>query len=332
MKKIKIGVLGYGFSGRIFQCPFIDAHDAFELHAVVERHGSQAKKDYPQIQLYKSYEEMLNDDEIELIIISTPAHLHYEHALQALKADKHVLIEKPFATTQKEAKQLIKKAKSINKVVTVYQNRRFDGDYLTIKKLLADDIVLYEYEATWDRSVLNIDSTDWHEQGYPGSDLLYDLGTHFLDQALDLFGYPESLYGITKSLRPNSKITDFFSMELEYPDKMVRLKSCLHASKEDVRYKLHTNKGTFYFYKMDAQEDQLLAGIRPLDDNYGDTSTYDFFDLEGNKTTHKKLPGNYLKYFDQLADAIRNNGELPVSHEDALTVITFLERISNSQS
>ncbi|MEC9485853.1 MAG: Gfo/Idh/MocA family oxidoreductase [Candidatus Izemoplasma sp.] len=332
MKTIKTGVLGYGFSGRIFQCPFIESHDAFELSAVVQRHGRQAKKDYPKITLYDNYKAMLDNDDIELIIIATPAHLHYDHAMKALEAHKHVLIEKPFATTQKEAKALIKKAKSLNKVITVYQNRRFDGDFLTIKKLLNDDIKLYELEATWDRSVLTIDHSDWHEQGHQGSDVLYDLGTHFLDQALHLFGYPESLYGITKSLRPHSKISDFFSMELEYNDKMVRLKSCLHASKEDVRYKLHTNKGTFYFYKMDEQENQLLAGIRPLDENYGDKSTYDFFNLNGEKTTHKKLVGNYLSYFDQLAKAIRENRKLPVSHEDALTVITFLERISTGRN
>ena len=271
MSKIKTGVVGYGFSGRIFQCPFVDAHDGFELTGVVQRHGDEAIIDYPDIQLYRSLDGMLENDDIELVIVATPAHLHFQHAMKALEANKHVLIEKPFATTKEEAEKLVEKAKEMNKVVTVYQNRRFDGDFLTIKKLINEGASIYEYEATWDRTVLNFDDSQWQEQGHLGSDLLFDLGTHFLDQALTLFGEPITVHSKVKTIRPNSKIDDYFSIELEYSDKVVRLKSCMHASKEDVRYKIHTDKGTYYFYNMDLQEEQLLSGIRPLDQNYGDT-------------------------------------------------------------
>jgi scyllo-inositol 2-dehydrogenase (NADP+) len=331
MEKIKTGVLGYGFSGRIFQCPFIESNDHFELTAIVQRNGSEAKEDYPGTIQYREYEDMLRNQDIELVIVATPAHLHFEHAMKALDAKKHVLIEKPFASTKKEAKALVEKANEVGRIVTVYHNRRFDGDFLTIKKLLEEGTKVYEYEAVWDRDALVVDEKDWHEQGFVGSDLLYDLGPHFLDQALHLFGEPESIYGIAKTLRPNSKIIDYFSIELNYKDKVVRLKSCMHAAKQDVRYKIHTDKGTYYFYKMDEQENQLLAGIRPLDKSYGDIEKYDLFDWDGNKISKTKIKGDYTAYFDMLASAIRNKGPLPVSTLDAVKVIGYLEEVAKGK-
>lgn len=331
MKKVKTGVLGYGFSGRIFQCPFIHASKDFELTAVLQRSGDSSKKDYPYITQYRDYDKMLQNNELELIVIATPAHLHFKHALKALEAGKHVLVEKPFSATKEEAETLVNKAKEMNVLVTVYQNRRFDGDFLTIKKLINEGVEIYEYEATWDRNELNINFDDWHEQGYPGSDLLYDLGPHYLDQALHLFGKPDFIYGNAKSLRPGSKILDYFTIVLDYKDKIVRLKSCMHATHDDVRYKLHTNKGTYYFYKMDEQENQLLAGVRPLDKEYGDTSSYDHFDLDGNKSSHQIVKGDYTYLFDMLAEAIRNGGPLPVSNDDAIAVITYLEKMMKNE-
>ncbi len=329
--KIKTGVVGYGFSGRIFQCPFIDAHKRFDLSAIVQRTGNESRNDYPNAKIYTDYSDLLFDQDIELVVIATPAHLHFEHAMKALAAKKHVLIEKPFATTREEALQLVKKAKEVKRIVTVYQNRRFDSDFLTMKKLIDDGVRIYEYEATWDRFVPNIDEDNWHEQGYKGSDLLFDLGTHFLDQAIALFGEPKNIFGTAKTLRPNSKIHDYFSIQLEYTDKIVRLKSCMHATHEDVKYKLHTSKGTYYFYKMDLQEEQLIAGLRPLDTKYGDSSNYDIFDLQGNKSSEQVIKGNYLMFFTVLAEAIRDGKKLPVSNEDAVRVITYLEQISEGK-
>lgn len=331
MKPIKTGVVGYGFSGRIFQCPFIKHNPSYELTAILQRHGNSSKEDYPNIIQYRDYDEMLNNTELDLIIISTPAHLHFEHAMKALKAHKHVLIEKPFATTKKEAKTLVETAQAVKKRVTVYQNRRFDGDFLTIKNLIDEGVTIFEYIATWDRNDLKVDLEDWHEQGLMGSDLLYDLGTHWLDQALHLFGDPAHIYGVAKQLRPGSKINDYFSIELHYPDKMVRLKSCMHAAHPDVRFKLHTDQGTYYFYKMDEQENQLLAGKRPWDDDYGDTSYYDHFDWDGHKTSKQIVKGDYTIYFDLLAKAIQSDGPLPVSTDDAIKVIGILEDITNGK-
>lgn len=329
MNKIKTGVLSYGFSGKIFQSPFIEAHDDFELTAIAQRHGDSALKDYPNIILYRSYEELLADDSIELIIVSTPAHLHFEHGKMALEHGKHVVIEKPFAATYDEAVALQKLAEEKGKVVCAYQNRRYDGDFLTIQGIVNDpNVKIYEYEAVWDRFVPEI-KEDWHEAGYLGADLLFDIGPHFLDQALVLFGEPKVIHGTAKRLRENSKVIDYFSIELNYLDKIVRLKSTLIAANPDIRYKIHTNKGTYQFYKMGEQEEQLIAGMKPNDPDYGDNAYYDLYDFKGNKTSHQVVKGNYMGYFSQLAKAIRSGEQPPVVTEESVKLISRLEAIRN---
>ena len=327
MNKIKTCVVGYGFSGKIFQCPFIEAHEDYELTAVVQRHGAESKEDYPNIDLYRDFETMLKNDEIELVVISTPNHMHYNQAVMALEYGKHVLIEKPFATSYEEAIALNKLAKEKGKVVTVYQNRRYDGDFLTIKNMIDLGVHIYEYEAVWDRFVPEFDDNNWKESGDAGSDLLFDLGTHFLDQALTLFGEPTEFDGTLHKLRAGTKIKDYFSIQMVYPDKVVRLKSNMIAAKSDIRYKVHTDKGTFHFYEMGEQEHQLLAGIKPDDAEYGDNANYDQYDYEGVKTSHQVIKGNYLGFFTKLKEAIREGGEPPVTPEEAARLIKLLSSI-----
>lgn len=330
MTKIKTGVVGYGFSGKIFQCPFLQAHEAFDLAAVVQRHGQEAVEDYPDITLYRDFKDMLLDESLELVVISTPAHLHYDHARMALEAGKNVLVEKPFASSVEEAKALNALAKEKNLLIVAYQNRRFDGDFLTIQKLIDAGVTIFEFEAVWDRFVPEIDEGDWHEQGLEGSDLLFDLGAHFVDQVLTLFGQPDRYEGIVKTLRPKGKIADYFSIEFSYPDKVVRVKSCMHAVKSDVRYKLHTDQGTYYFYEMGEQEHQLIAGMTPDDPNYGDNALYDYFDLNGDKSSHQVEKGNYMMYFTELAQAIRKGGKPPVTPEEAERLIEYLRNVSEA--
>jgi scyllo-inositol 2-dehydrogenase (NADP+) len=270
---------------------------------------------------------MLADETIELIIVSTPAHLHFEHAKMALEHNKHVVIEKPFAATLEEAKALKALAESKGKVAVAYQNRRFDGDFLTIQSLVNDpEIQVYEYEAVWDRFEPEI-KDDWHEAGYLGADLLFDLGPHYLDQALTLFGPPVGFHGTAKRLRPGSKIIDYFSIELNYPSTVVRLKSTLIAAHPDIRYKVHTSKGTYHFYEMGEQEHQLIAGITPDQPDYGDNAYYDLYDFKGNKTSHQVVKGSYMTYFTKLAQAIRTGSKPPVTIDESIRLIGYLEEM-----
>ncbi len=323
MKKIKTGVVGYGFSGRVFQCPFIEAHSAYELNAVVQRKGNESKEKYPNIKQYRDLEMLLKDEEIELVIISTPNYLHFEHAKMALEHGKHVVIEKPYASSYEEALILNKLAKEKGKVITAYQNRRYDGDFLTIKQLIDQGVHIYEYEAVWDKYYPTFKDS-WKEAGYQGADLLYDLGTHFLDQALTLFGEPDKFNRTVHKLREGTKIVDYFSLELLYKDKVVRLKSSMIAPHPDIRYKIHTNHGTYHFYKMGEQEDQLLSGMTPDDPAYGDNAMYDFYDNLGVKTSKQVVKGNYLAYYTQLSKAIREGGDPPVKPSEAARLIKYL--------
>ncbi len=164
------------------------------------------------------------------------------------------------------------------------------------------------------------------------SNQLYDLGTHLLDQMLSLFGKPKTLDGQVRKLRQGSKIVDYFYLNLNYVDKVVRIKSSLVAMKADERYKMHTSKGSYYFHVMGEQEHQLLAGMTPDHPDYGgDNASYDYYDLEGNKSSIQVAKGNYLAYFTQLADAINNGGEPPVSCEDAAMLIKHLEDVMKTE-
>ncbi len=329
MTKIRTAVVGYGFSGKIFQCPFIEAHEAFELVTVVERHKTDSKEDYPNVKVVKNYDEVLEDDAIDLVVLSTPSHLHFEQAKAALEAGKHVVVEKPFTATYDEALTLIDMAKDKGKVIVPYQNRRYDGDFLTVKKIIDSGERVYEFEAVWDRFVPEIGNR-WKEEGLAASDLLYDLGPHFLDQVLCLFGEPDSFKGVVNTLRPKSKIVDFFSMQLSYGDKEVRVKSSLIAAHADIRYKLHTEKGTYHFYVMGEQEHQLLAGMKPDDPNYGDNAMYDFYDYDGVKHQRQVEKGSYMDYFTQLSKAIRGTGVAPVQPDEAVKLIKYLDQLSTN--
>lgn len=328
MKPIVTGVLGYGFSGRIFHCPFVHAHDYFRLKTVVQRNSDSALKDYSYVNIVKEYDDMLNDPDIELVIVTTPSHLHFEHAKMALEKGKHVLVEKPYTATYKEALALNRIADEKGLFISAYQNRRYDGDFLTMKKLKENGSLdkIYEMSMTWDRFA-EVRVHSWKEGGLEGADLVYDLGSHLLDQALTLFGQPKDFHSKSKVIREGSLIKDWFAMELDYGSFVLRIKSTLGATYKEPRYTIQTNKGSYQFHKMGEQEIQLLDGMKPLDANYGDNAMYDIYNLDGT-IDHKQVEkGNYLMYYTQMAKAIREGAAPEVTKEEAALLIKYLEKI-----
>ena len=331
MKPIVTGVLGYGFSGRIFHCPFIDAHEHFELKTVVQRHANTAKDDYPYIHVAKDYQELLDDEEIELVVITTPSHLHFEHAKQALEKNKHVLIEKPYTATYEQAVELNRIADEKNLFISAYQNRRYDGDFLTLSELKKQGMIekLYEVSMVWDFNY-PVQKENWREQDYEGANFVFDLGAHFIDQALHLFGEPKDLYSISKKVREGSKVDDWFEVLFDYGDYVARIKHSCAALIEEPRYTIQTNQGTYQFHKMGEQEPQLIQGVRPLDPDYGDNSLYDYYKLDGTMEKRRVIKGNYLMFYTQMARAIRLGEQPEVTKESAAKVIQYLERIANA--
>ena len=328
MKPIVTGVLGYGFSGSIFHCPFIHAHQNFELKTVVQRRGNKALEDYPYINLARDYQEVLDDEEIELIVLTTPTHLHFEQAKMALEKNKNVLVEKPYTSTYEEALELNRIADEKGLFIAAYQNRRYDGDFLTISELKKQGVLnkIYELSMTWD-SDYPVKVDKWRERGVKGVNFAFDLGAHFIDQTLQLFGEPLKLYSIPKKIRKGSKVIDWFEVLFDYDDFVVRIKANTASILPEPRYTIHTDNGVYQFHQLGEQEYQLLQGIKPSDPNYGDNALYDCHKLDGTMEKKRVVKGNYLMYYTQLAKALRGMAEAEVTKEEALMLTQYLEKI-----
>lgn len=263
-KKIKTGVLSYGMSGTLFHCPFLNLHEGFSLSAIVERTNKNAASDYSNLMSYDSVEEMLADKELELIVINTPSPTHFEFAMQALQAGKHILVEKPFTATSKEAKLLFEEAKKYNCLIFPYQNRRYDSDYLSVKKVVESKVLgdLLEVHFRYDRYKINISDNILKETPAPGTGILYNLGPHVIDAALSLFGMPSKFSKVKLGNRPDTKIDDYASIHLQYDSGLqVFLTMSLLVADAQKSFVLHGTNGSFVKDRVDIQEEQLKRGM-----------------------------------------------------------------------
>lgn len=334
-KEIVTGLMAYGMSGKVFHAPFIQAHPAFKLHAVTERNQKNAAAEYPGILSYDTAEALLADPEIELIIINTPNYTHYDYAKKALKAGKHILVEKPFTATSAEAKELFDLAKSMGKKAFVYQNRRWDSDFTSVREVIESGQLgkLNEVHFRFDRYRAAIGPKTFKEEPLAASGLQYDLGPHLLDQAISLFGTPDSFHKILGENRPATKVNDYFSIHLAYPNSVnVFVHSNLMIAESLPSFVLNGNSGTFIKERADVQEDQLLQGVKPIAENYGlEVSGKDgrliLIDDSGHKTqrTIPSVPGNYLPLFEAVHQSIRNEQAYPITEAQIITQLEILE-------
>ena len=332
-KKINTSLVGFGMSGEFFHAPFFDANPDFNLVKVVERHSGRSKQLYPYITLVRSYEEVIEDKEIDLVVINTPNYLHYEMAEKALMAGKHVIIEKPFVISSREAAALIELAKNKNRVLSVFQNRRWDGDFLTVKKIIEVNLLgrLVEFRSHFDRYRNYIKPNSWKEDDYPGSGLLYDIGPHLIDQALVLFGKPSTIFADLRSIRESSKIIDNFEIILSYENLKVILNSGFLYKQPLVRFALFGTEGTFIKNGLDPQEDTLkniglnnssIWGTEP-EEMWGELNTnINGLNYKGKIET---VAGCYQHYFENIYDAVVNGKELAVKPEEALITTRIIE-------
>ena len=271
MNVINTALCSFGMSGKVFHAPFIHLHEGFNLYGVWERTNKSADAVYPGIKSFDNLEEMLRDDLIDLVVVNTPNYTHFEFAKKALLANKHVLVEKSFTVTVSEAEELIQLAKTQNRKLSVYQNRRYDSDFKTVRKIVEDGQLgkIVEAEFHFDRYNLNLSPKKHKETINPGSGLLHDLGPHLIDQALVLFGMPLSLFGFLRIQRPLSLVNDYFDLQLFYPAFTVRLKASLIVKEQPAAYSLHGTLGSFVKLRADIQEDELKKGSLPLSESWG---------------------------------------------------------------
>jgi predicted dehydrogenase len=233
-KIIKTGICSYGMSGKLFHAPFIQAHPGFALSAIVERNNNDSRERYPGSKLYRSVEELCTDKNLQLIIVNTPTHLHFEQVKMALLAGKHVLVEKPFTIKVKEAEELTELAKKQGLQLTIYQNRRYDGDYRAVKKVVEEKLLgdLREVEIRYDRYRPKYSGKQHKEGELPGAGIIFDLSPHLVDQALQLFGWPKSLFADVWKMRDDVKAKDYFEILFYYDKMRVRLKATCIAGKQ----------------------------------------------------------------------------------------------------
>lgn len=333
MNPIKTALLSYGMSGEIFHAPLLSVDPGFVIASVVQRKSDKAKHRYPHIKIARHVDEIMEDDAIELVVINTPNESHYQFATQALEAGKHVIVEKPFTVTVQEAEKLIALANKKNKLLTVFQNRRWDGDFLTVKKVVENQWVgkIAEFELHYDRYRNYIEANTWKEEQGPGSGILYNLGSHMLDQVLALFGMPTEVDARVGVQRPNGIVEDFYDIRMQYNDFHAIVKSSYLVREATPRYILHGTEGSFIKYGIDPQEQALKDGKTPGTTGWGSeekglwgrlNTTIGGLHVEGAIET---IPGNYTLFYKSVHDSIRNGKPLAVKPEESKDVIKLIE-------
>ena len=333
--QINTGLLAYGMSGKVFHAPFIATHPGFNLKGIVERSKKIAQQDYPEVESYNSVDELMNDPSIDLVIINTPNNTHYEYAKQALNAGKHILVEKPFTATTAQAKELFALAKSVGKKALVYQNRRYDSGFNATKKIIESEKLgkLVEVHFRYDRYRNEIGVKAFKEELVEATGLQYDLGPHLLDQAITLFGKPLKFNKILSKNRVNTKVDDYFAIQLSYPNELTVFltASMLVADVRDA-FVVNGTMGSFSKNHADVQEAQLLKNMKPTDEGYGIENAADAGKLtlvkqDGGRVTEvvESEKGNYPGIFEAVYQNITNDIPYPITEDDILTQLEILE-------
>lgn len=334
-KPIVTGLMAYGMSGKVFHAPFLKTNPDFKLHAVLERNRKHAQNDYPQIISYDTEGRLFNDPEIELLVINTPNNTHYELAKKALLAGKHVLIEKPAATSSAEVQELFKLGSDLNRKVMVYQNRRFSSDFLATKKVIESGRLgqIIEIHFRFDRFRNFIGPKKFKETPLPGSGILYDLGSHLLDQAISLYGKPLRYYKTLGKYRPETQVDDYAHLHLIYPNQLnVFITVSMLAADPQAGIVIHGTRGSFIKSFCDTQEEQLQKGLFPGDNDFGkepegQEGRLTIMNENGEKEI-ELIPseiGRYMDVFSAVFQTIRNEKPFPVTQEDILTQLEMLE-------
>ncbi|QCR21958.1 oxidoreductase [Pontibacter sp. SGAir0037] len=336
-KDIQVGLIGFGMAGRVFHAPFIANVAGLKLRKIRETKQANihiANTYYPEAEIVGDSKAILQDPEIDLVVVASPNATHYSLAKEALEAGKHVLVDKPFTVTSAEARELIQLAEQQQKVLTVFQNRRWDSDFKTVKKIVENQLLgnLVEYEAHFDRFRNFIKEDTWKEEDHPGSGILYDLGAHLIDQSLYLFGKPEAVTADLRAQRQGSSIIDHFDLTLHYPQLKVILKAGMLVKETGPHFRLLGDQGSFTKYGMDVQEEALKANQHPKGNSawgiepenlWGSLqTTFNGLQFRGKIESET---GDYTALYQNVYNAILGEEELVVKPEQAQTTIQVIE-------
>jgi scyllo-inositol 2-dehydrogenase (NADP+) len=340
---IDVGLIGFGLAGRAFHAPVISAVPGFRLSAILQRNGSEAAQAYPHARIVRGLDELLAIPNIRLVVIASPNETHYSFTRQCLAAGRDVLVDKPFTTTLAEALDLIQFAQQSGRLLTVYQNRRYDGDFQAIVKLVGDGTLgrIVRFETHYDRFRATLKPNAWREQKVPGAGILFDIAPHLIDHAFQLFGRPEAVSADVRAERDSALVDDAFDIVLHYPNNLrAVLSSSILAAAPRPRFVLLGIKGSYTKQAFDPQEMNLRLGKIPKEGPWGAEPEENWGVLtvvDADGTPHqRRVPSaatDYRDYYTNLRDALLGRATPFVTHEQALDVMhaMTLARDSSAQ-
>lgn len=324
---IKTAIIGYGFSAKTFHLPFISTLPEFEVTAISSSQYEEVRNDFPMADYYSTADDLLINSDAELVIITAPNNVHFSLAKMALENNKHVILEKPFVTNIADGEALITLAAEKKQLLSVYHNRRWDGDFLTVKKLIENKRLgnIKCFSSNFDRFRPEVRQR-WRELASDGGGILFDLGPHLIDQALQLFGLPDAITAQCLTMRENSSNVDYFNIIMHYPDKLATLHADLFNAGPNKRFNVQGDLGNYEKLALDPQEDRLKAGVLPIGDSWSDEKIEQYGNLYSDNAI-QKVPterGGYQHYFLGIANAIKHNSPPPVLANDALSTIKII--------
>lgn len=311
MKPIITALSAFGMSGQVFHAPFLQCHESFELAYILERTQERSKIKYPNATIVRNFEDLLNTIEIDLIIINTPNELHFPMCKATLLAGKHVVVEKPFTINSKQAIELINLSKNLEKNIFVYHNKKTEGEFKTVQKIIRENRVgkLEIFKTHFDRYRPEIGPKKWKEEPVPGSGILYDLGPHLIDQILTLFGTPEYIQADIQIQRQSGKVPDFFSITFHYTDHKAIAEASMLAKEPFLKYQITGRNGEFLKYGNDPQEALLKEGALPNSSNWGREDSSQWGTLtysNGKKETIPTESGSYMEFYEMVKQCLLN--------------------------
>lgn len=340
---LNVALLGYGFVGKVFHAPLIRHTPGLQLHCVVSSDPAKVHADHPGVRVVADAGDAFADPRVDLVVIAAPNPVHAALAIAALDHGKHVVVDKPFTVTADEARQVVEHARRAQRIVSVFQNRRWDADFLAIRSLLTDGSLgeIAEFHSHFDR-YRPVVATRWRESSQPGSGLWYDLGPHLLDQAVQLFGMPDAVFADIARQREGALADDYFHVLLRYP----RLRVILHGGSlvpgNGLRFAVHGSRGSFIKHGLDPQEASLRAGATPGQPGWGRDPMPGWLypGAEGGAAAPVRTPfaptaatdGDYRRYYQAMHAAITAGQPVPVSMEEAVQLMDLLEAALSSSA
>lgn len=338
---INIGLIGFGLAGRAFHAPVISAVPGLRLAAILQRTGSEAGEAYPNARIVRSLDELLAIPEIRLMVIATPNDTHYPFVQQCLAAGRDVLVDKPFTTTLAEALDLIQFATKCGRLLTVYQSRRYDGDFQGILQLAAAGTLgrIVRFETHYDRFRPNFKHNAWREQKVPGAGILFDIAPHLIDHAFQLLGLPEAITADVRNERGGAA-DDAFDILLHYPNNLrAALGSSILAAAPRARFVVLGDKATFAKTSFDPQEIRLRFGNIPKAGPWGAEPEQNWGVLtqvnpDGTPSPRRIPPAatDYRDYYSNLRDALLGRVQPAVSHKQMIDIMQSLELARDSSN